>query len=93
MKTTRQVLAKKLIALLDEYGLKKNIVVCVKNEGANLNAMTMALKSMVSCEILSLYKKKFNTCFRHVFSKAFQYGIAKDRVYKIIKHVSIKVTQ
>jgi hypothetical protein len=54
MKTTRQVLAKNLIALLNEYGLKKTIVAYVKNEGANLNAMTMALKSMVGCEILSL---------------------------------------
>jgi len=34
MKTTRQVLAKNLIALLDEYGLRKKIVAYVKNEGA-----------------------------------------------------------
>jgi hypothetical protein len=51
MKTTR---AKNLIALLDEYGLRKKIIACVKNEGAKLNAMTITLKSMVSCEILSL---------------------------------------
>jgi hypothetical protein len=42
MKTTRQVLAKNLIALLDKYVLRKKIVIYVKNEGANLNAMTMA---------------------------------------------------
>jgi hypothetical protein len=54
MKSTRQVGAKNLIAFLGEYELRKKIVAYVKNEGVNLNAMTMALKSMVNSEILSL---------------------------------------
>ncbi len=52
--TTRQVLAKNVITLLDEYGFLKKIVVYVKDEGANLNLSTMTLKFVVSCEILSL---------------------------------------
>jgi hypothetical protein len=54
MKTTSQVLAKNLIALLDEYGLRKKIVAYVKNEGANLNVMTMALKSRIHLRKLNI---------------------------------------
>ncbi len=49
-------MAKNLITLLDEYGLRKKIVAYVKDEGANLNIMTMALKYVVSFEILCLDK-------------------------------------
>jgi hypothetical protein len=52
--TTRQVLAKNVITLLDEYGFFIKIVVYVKDEGANLNVLTMALKFVVSCEIFGL---------------------------------------
>jgi hypothetical protein len=45
-------LARNSIALLNEYGLKKKIVVYVQDEGVNLNVMIVALKSMVNCDIL-----------------------------------------
>jgi hypothetical protein len=51
---TRQVLARNLITLLDAYGLRKKIIVYVKDERANLNAMTMTLKFVVGFEILGL---------------------------------------
>jgi hypothetical protein len=53
---TRQVFARNLITLLDAYGLRKKIIVYVKDERANLNAMTMTmtLKFVVSFEILGL---------------------------------------
>ncbi len=36
-------------------------------------------------------KKTFKAlCFGHVFSKACQYGIAEENVYKDLKYVSIK---
>ncbi len=41
--TTWQVLAKNLTTLLDEYGFKNIYIACVKDEGANLNIMTMTL--------------------------------------------------
>ncbi len=53
-KTTRQALAKSLISLLDKYGLRKNIIVDVKDEGSNIIAMTGALKFVVNCESLGL---------------------------------------
>jgi hypothetical protein len=43
-----------LVALLNEHGLKNYVFAYVKDEGANLNAMIVKLKSMVNCEILGL---------------------------------------
>jgi hypothetical protein len=40
--------------LLDKYGLRKKIIAFVKDEGSNLNAMTVALKVVVNCEFLGL---------------------------------------
>jgi hypothetical protein len=54
IKTIGQVLAKSLIELLDKYGLRKKIIVYVKDEGSNLNAMTRALKFVVNCEYFGL---------------------------------------
>jgi hypothetical protein len=38
--TTKQAMARNLIQLLYQFDLKKKIVTYVKDEGANLNAMT-----------------------------------------------------
>jgi len=54
IETTWQALAKSLIELLDKYGLMKKIIVYVKDEGSNFNAMIHALKSIVNCESLRL---------------------------------------
>jgi hypothetical protein len=70
IETIGQALVKSLIDLLDKYGLMKKIIVYVKDEGSNLNAMTYALKFVVNCEFLSLEKNLQGTCFGHVFSKA-----------------------
>jgi hypothetical protein len=43
-----------LIELFDGYALKRKIVAYVKNEGFNLNFMTIALKLVVSCDVLGL---------------------------------------
>jgi len=40
IKTTSQALAKNLTKLIDQYGLSKNNMACVKDEGSNSNAMT-----------------------------------------------------
>jgi len=47
-------LVRSLTRLLNKYGLKKKIITYVKNEGSNLNAMTITLKAIVNCESLGL---------------------------------------
>jgi hypothetical protein len=91
--TTSQTLVKSLIELLEKHGLRKKFIVYVKDEGSNLNAMTTALKAIVNCESLSLEESFKGTCFGHVFSKARQYGIVKEKVCKDLKYVSIKSTK
>jgi len=69
-KTIGQTLARSLTKLLDKYGLRKKIIVYVKNEGSNLNVVTIALKDVVNYESFGLEKSFHGTCFGHVFSKA-----------------------
>ncbi len=48
-KTLGPTLARSLQDLLKQYGLTKNILAYyVKDEGANLNTMTITLKSIIS---------------------------------------------
>jgi hypothetical protein len=47
-------MVRNLIKLLDQYDLRKKIVAFVKDEVANLNAMTTTLKYVVDCEILDM---------------------------------------
>ncbi len=49
----------------------------------NLNVVTYALKSIMNYESLGLEEKFQKTCFGHAFSKACEYGIAKEKVGKI----------
>ncbi len=68
--------------LLDSFGLRKKIITFVKDEVVNLNAMTFALRILMSCDILRL-KESFNgSCFGHLFSKGCQYGIVEEKVCK-----------
>jgi hypothetical protein len=55
--------------------------------------MTIALKVVVNYEALGLKESFQGTCFRHAFLKACQHGIAKEKVCKDLKYVSIKFTQ
>ncbi len=52
--TTMHALAKNLTKLLDKYDLKEKIISYVKDEGSNLNTMTITLKFIISCDILGL---------------------------------------
>jgi hypothetical protein len=58
---------KKLIELLDQYELRKKIVPYVKDESANLNAMTTILKFVVNNEGFGLEESFQGTCFGHAF--------------------------
>ncbi len=55
--------------------------------------MTIALKSIVKCEIFGLDESFQGACFGHVFSKACQYVTTNEKVCKNLKLVSIKSTQ
>ncbi len=65
--TTRQVMARNLIELLDQYDLKKKIVAYVKDKGANLNAMTTILKFVMNYEVFGLEESLQGSCFGHAF--------------------------
>jgi hypothetical protein len=54
VETTRQMLAKSFIELLDAYGLRNKIIIYMKDEGSNLNILTNALKFVDKCETLGL---------------------------------------
>jgi len=49
-----KTLGKNLIKLLDSNALRRKIIVYVKVEGSNLNAITITLKSIVNCDVLGL---------------------------------------
>jgi hypothetical protein len=63
-------LVKSLIELLGKYGLRKKIIVYVKDEGSNLDVMTTVLKVVVNCESFGLEENFQGTYFGHAFSKA-----------------------
>jgi hypothetical protein len=79
-----------LTKLLYQHDFKKKIVTYVKDEGANLNAMTTTLKYIMNCEILGMEESVESTYFGHAFSKACQYRTIEKKVYKNLKHISIK---
>jgi hypothetical protein len=72
------------------YGFTKKIFVYVKDEGANLNTIKIALKLTISCETLDVMESFEGTCFEHVFSNVCQYAIVEEKVFKGLKYVSIK---
>jgi hypothetical protein len=51
---TGQILVKNLTELFVTYGLRKKILVFVKNGGFNINNMIITLKSVVNYEALGL---------------------------------------
>jgi len=69
IKTTRQALANNLTKLFDQYRLRNKIIAYVKNEGSNLNVMTIALIFVVKCEVLNLGESFQGYCFGFFFPK------------------------
>jgi hypothetical protein len=56
---------------LDSYGLSKKIIAYVKDEGANLNFMTITVKYVVNRGVLGLEESFIGTCFGHAFFKTY----------------------
>jgi hypothetical protein len=67
-----QTLVNNLTKLIDQYGLRNKIIAYVKDEGTNLNTMSIVLKFVVKCEFFGLDESFQGACFVHVFSKACQ---------------------
>jgi hypothetical protein len=57
-----QTLVRNLIELLNTNELKKKNVAYVKDEGSNLNTMIIALKLVLSCNVLVLKENFQRTC-------------------------------
>jgi hypothetical protein len=79
-----------LTKLIDQYGLRNKIITHVKNDGSNLNVMSIVLKFVVNCEILGLDESFQSFYFGHVFSKACQYATTNKKICRNLKFVSIK---
>ncbi len=79
--------------MLDNYALRKNIIVYGKDEGSNLNNLTTTLKSIVNCDMLGLEENFQGACFGHAFSKACLYVTTKEKNCKNLSYVSIKFVQ
>ncbi len=92
-KTIGQALDVNLSNLLYSFGLRKKIIAFVKDEGANLNVMTLALRFIMSYDILGLEESFNGSCFGRVFFKACQYGTTKKKVCKDMRFMSIKNVQ
>jgi hypothetical protein len=58
-----------LTKLLGQYGLRNKIIAYFKDEGSNLNTMTIVLKIVVNCEVLGLDENFQGSCFGHAFPK------------------------
>ncbi len=73
--------------------MREEIIVDVKDEGSNLNTMTITLKSIISYDVLGLTKHFQGSCFCHAFFKACQYALVYEKICKGLKYVSIKTVQ
>jgi hypothetical protein len=74
-----QTLANNLTKLFDQYGLRNKIITYVKDEGSNLNTMTIVLKYVVKHEVLGLDESFQGFCFNNVFFKACQFAITNEK--------------
>ncbi len=51
--------------------------------------MTIALKSIISCDVLGLDENFQSICFGHASSKACQYATTNEKLRKDLRYVSI----
>ncbi len=64
-----QALTNNVTKLFIQYGLKNKIITYVKDEGSNINTMTIVLKTIIKCEILNSDESFQGAYFGHVFPK------------------------
>jgi hypothetical protein len=69
---TNATMANQVNFLLESFVLFDKIITYVKDEGSNLNTLTNALKSKVSCFPLQLLTPFVGSCFGHAMLKETQ---------------------
>jgi hypothetical protein len=79
--------------LFDQYRLRNKTIAYVKDEGSNLNIMTITFKFVVKCEVLDLNKSFQGVFLGNVFSKTCQHANTNKKICKNFKFVSIKYAQ
>jgi hypothetical protein len=77
-----QPLVKNIINLFQCYNLRNKIIAYVKIDKFNLNAMTITLKFIVSCEAVGLEESFQGTYFDLTFFKAYQYAKIDEKCAK-----------
>jgi hypothetical protein len=75
--------------LLDSFGLLDKVIVYAPYESSNLNTLTNALKSIVSCSPLLLHAPFVGLCFDHAMSKAIQYATNDAKICQGFLEVKI----
>ncbi len=69
-----------MIGLFEAISFDRKLIPNVKDEGANLNAMTIVLNSIIDYEMLNVIENFQATCFRHASSKACQLQLLMKNV-------------
>jgi hypothetical protein len=75
---------------LDSFGLLDKVIAYIKDERSNLNSLTFALTSIVSCSTLQQACPFVRSCFGHAMSKVARYTIDNTKVCAGLLEVSLK---
>lgn len=78
---------------MDKFGLTEKVLCYIKDQGANLQTLAHALKSIINCESLhNVVPFEDGACFNHVFIILCQYATNNNKVSTNCKllHASIK---
>jgi hypothetical protein len=86
-------LARQLKTMPEKFGLISKVLCYVKDKGTNLANMTTTLKSIISCEALSLLVPFDGACFGHVMNKATQYATNDDKIFKDLVPINVRFAQ
>lgn len=79
-------------SLLAWYELFDKIMTYVKDEGANLSTITMALMNIISCVPFMLLQTYATISYGHAMSKCCQYATNDFKMCNGMREVSIKAT-
>lgn len=91
--TSGATMAMQVRDLLQSFNLTNKTIAYVKDEGANLNILTAALTSIVSCGPLQLAQPYAGTCFGHVMSNCCQYATNEDKICNQMHEISLEDAQ
>jgi hypothetical protein len=80
VETSKNTMALQVNEVFAKHGLNAWVIAYVKNEGGNLSTMTIALTSIVSCEVLGLTTPFVGACWGHAMSKCCQYATDDSKV-------------